>query len=814
MIVYQSTKTGFLRDALQHDIHDIVGAAYTERTGRRVGPSEFSAWKESLIYMAKVLADEGIPEDSGVAIEYGIPGSGKRVDFILSGFGQDRGPAVVVVELKRWSKAKKTDKDAVVRTALGGSEQETPHPSYQAWSYAALLQGFNEAVYEGGMQLRPCAYLHNYPAVGELNDKFYDHYLEKAPLFLKGDSERTRLREFIKKYVRHGDNATLVYQIENGRIRPSKMLADSLDRMMKGNQEFVLIDDQKLVFESTLALVRGAATDGKSVMIVKGGPGTGKSVVAINLLVAVSRLRLVGRYVSKNAAPRTVYESRLTGTMRRTEISNLFSGSGVFTDTEANSFDVLIVDEAHRLNEKSGLYQNLGENQVKELISSAKCTIFFIDEDQRVTLKDIGTEGEIRKWAGELGARVDTAKLESQFRCGGSDGYLAWLDEVLGISSTANTSLEGTGFDFKVVDSPSELRRMIRSANEASNKARMVAGYCWNWISKRDARAHDISFPEHDFSAQWNLSRDGSLWIVAPDSVEEIGCIHTCQGLEVDYIGVIVGPDFVVRDGKVVTVPERRARTDKSISGFKKMLKADPKRARIEADRIIKNTYRTLMTRGMKGCYLYCTDPETAEYFRSRVGRPVLVPRARRMPVRRVREPVAEYDAMVVPFRRVRRKETRPYTEAVPIFDLKIAAGQMAKSFSNAHSDMPDHDDWAILPDEFRPRRGLFVAQVVGESMNRRIPNGAWCLFKVDPVGTRNGKVVLAQHKSIDDPETGGSYTVKVYHSTKTALPDGTWRHKEIRLQPDSSDSTFRDLVFGPESAGDLRIVAELISVL
>jgi hypothetical protein len=804
LIVYQATKAQFLKHAFEDDIHEVVGAAYRQRTGRRVGPSEFSAWKESLVSMAKVLSDRDIPEDSGVAIEYGIPGSAKRVDLIVSGFDDAKSPAVVIVELKRWDKARRTGKDAIVRTRYSGAEQDVLHPSYQAWSYAALLTGFNEAVYDGGMLLQPCAYLHNYSADGEIDHGFYAHYIEQAPLFLKGEAERGKLKSFIKRYIRHGDKGSVVVQIEGGRIRPSKYIADSIDRMLKGKQEFVLVDDQKLVFENALALAKDASPKTKNVMIIEGGPGTGKSVVAVNLLAALTRLRKLARYVSKNAAPRTVYESKLTGKMRKTEISNLFSGSGVFTDGKPNEFDVLIVDEAHRLNEKSGLYQNLGDNQIKELISAASCSIFFIDEDQRVTLKDIGRKSEIERWAIELGAAVSHAKLESQFRCSGSDGYLAWLDDVLGVHPIANESFDHGSFDFRIVDSPSALREMIRAANKENNRARMVAGYCWNWVSKKRPQEYDIMMPEHGFQARWNLSSDGSLWIVAPESVEEVGCIHTSQGLEVDYVGVIVGPDFIVRGGEVVTVPERRARSDKSLSGYKTRLKAGDEDVIDEADKVIKNTYRTLMTRGMKGCYVYFTDRETAEFFKARLASP-------RPKVSEVSppEPVTVIGS-VLPFKRVERRKAKPYVNAVPILDLKFAAG----AFSGTQFENPDHDAWAVIPKAFRPRKGLFVAQIVGESMNRRYPNGAWCLFEVNPKGTRNNRVVVAEHRNIHDPDTGGSYTVKVYQSTKEHQQDGTWRHLQVRLRPDSDDPKYKELVLGPNDAGSVRIIAELIAEL
>ncbi len=321
-------------------------------------------------------------------------------------------------------------------------------------------------------------------------------------------------------------------------------------------------------------------------------------------------------YVTRNAAPRAVYQSKLTKSFTKSHISNLFKGSGAYVDTPPqNLMDVLVVDEAHRLNDKSGLYQNIGENQIKEIIQAAKFSVFFIDEDQRVTLRDIGEKAEIRRWAALCGAEVTELALESQFRCNGSDGYLAWVDHALQIRETANPTLEGIEYDFRVCSSPNELFDLIVKRNAVTNKARVVAGYCWNWKGKEDPSIKDVVIEKHGFAKRWNLDKDGSLWLVAPNSVEEVGCIHTCQGLELDYVGVIIGPDLVVRDGGVATDAARRSGQDRSIHGYKKRLRQDPVQARALADRIIKNTYRTLMTRGQKGCYVFCVDEEANDYF-------------------------------------------------------------------------------------------------------------------------------------------------------------------------------------------------------
>jgi len=311
---------------------------------------------------------------------------------------------------------------------------------------------------------------------------------------------------------------------------------------------------------------------------------------------------------------------------------------------------------------------------------------------------------------------------------------------------------------------------------------------------------------------KWNLASDGNLWILKPESVSEVGCIHTCQGLELDYIGVIIGSDFLVRNGEVVVDPASRAKTDSSIKGYKKLLKENPEAARRKAEAIIKNTYRTLMTRGVKGCYVFCTDAETNEYFKTLGNFSFTEQDEYRHPVLLTES--NPYDGLSL--RILPHEEVKPFVNAVPVYDLKVAAGQFSEE-QEVHevSSMGVEDcDWVELTDAFRPQPDLFIAQVVGESMNRRIPNGAWCLFRLNPAGTRNGKIVLVQHRDIQDYDTGGQYTVKVYRSEKRTSEDGGWEHSCIQLCPDSSIPEYEPLVFDEETAGELKVIAELVAVL
>ena len=250
-------------------------------------------------------------------------------------------------------------------------------------------------------------------------------------------------------------------------------------------------------------------------------------------------------------------------------------------------------------------------------MASSPVTVFFADESQLVTWRDIGTVEEIRAWASRRGAAIEEFELEAQFRCAGSTEYLNWLDTTLGVASGESPDMSTCEYEIEIIDSPSQLRDMIFERNESNNRSRLLAGYCWQWTSRNGSQASDIEFPGTDFAMNWNLASDGSGWLIAPHSVREVGCIHTCQGLEGDYMGVIIGPDLAVADGRLIGRPEYRAKHDKSLQGFKSAVKNGEPGVYEKADRLIRNTYRTLMTRAMKGTFVYCTDPEVAAFLRA-----------------------------------------------------------------------------------------------------------------------------------------------------------------------------------------------------
>ncbi len=621
MIVYEGLKKDFLQSVEGDTIAMEIAKNILEKMGRHTADSEYRAFDNSMQYMYKVMNDPDIPLDAGVAIEYNIPQTAKRVDFMISGYDLSGNPGMVIVELKQWSELSKVENtDALVETFTGGAVRKVVHPSYQAWSYAQLISDYNAAVQDGNVSLVPCAFLHNYIRGDNdpLDDVQYENYTSEAPAFTKG--QVSDLRDFIKRTVKKGDRKEILYLVDHGAIRPSKSLQDSIASMIEGNEEFIMIDEQRVVYEEIIKISTKCQKDHrKRTVICKGGPGTGKSVIAVRLLAELTQRGQFVQYVSKNSAPRQVYAAKLKGKIKKSSVDNMFKGSGMYTEVGNNMIHTLLADEAHRLNEKSGMFHNMGENQIKEIIHAAGCSVFFIDESQRVTMDDIGSIEEIRKWADAEGSEVTEMELVSQFRCNGSNGYLAWVDDLLGIRETANYNLDGLDYEVRLCDDPADVQRIIIEKNRANNRARILAGYCWNWpkASRKNSDFHDIQIG--DFGISWNLD-DGQAFAISENSVNEAGCIHTTQGLEFDYVGVIIGDDIRYENGHVITDFTKRAKTDQSLKGIKSMYKENPEMALERADEIIKNTYRTLMTRGMKGCYIYCTDPGLREYIRRRLS--------------------------------------------------------------------------------------------------------------------------------------------------------------------------------------------------
>ena len=626
MIVYNGNKRLFIDDVRNGEIADKIQAMLRQKGLWGGQEREFESWHNSMQFMRNIVDDSEIADDVQIAIEYNIPQTSKRVDFIIAGSDKEEKDHIVIIELKQWTKAEVVDDQMhySVRTYVANDNRIVCHPSYQAYSYSRFLINYSQIIQNDHIELVPCAYLHNFKREfrSALSSEIYKEWYTAAPFFIR--DENREFSAFVKKFIqKKSSRGDLLYLIENGRIRPTKSLQDALSSMVNGVPEFTLLDEQAVCFDMCMRTMTQCLIDNKKrTIVIQGGPGTGKSVLAVNLLMSMINKSLNAAYVTKNSAPRQAFLSLLSGNQahKLANIEYLFRSPFGLSKCTLGAYDCLIVDEAHRLVKK--MYGDWGgENQVKECINAARLTIFLLDEDQAVTKSDIGSVAEIKKWCDTLGSRLimnQDTKLVSQFRCNGSDAYIQFIDGILQRNEeTVAPDLPELNYDFQVFDNAVDMREALRAKNAVNNKARMVAGYCYDWNVKNGRGNIDIVLPG-GFQAKWNLAND-KIWAINPKSFEEVGCIHTAQGLEFDYVGVLIGKDLYYDNpsGRVLTNKLAISSDDRS-SGIRSSSDQD-------ARRLILNTYKTLLTRGQKGCYVYCEDDTLREYFKSFLRRPTTV---------------------------------------------------------------------------------------------------------------------------------------------------------------------------------------------
>ena len=627
MIIYRESIGKFISQCFDGSAVRNIGSIISEQMRLNgigyFGDSQVNAWNASLPEMAKVLQESNIDKDIDVAVEYKLVQSRDRIDFLICGNDDSGCENVVVVELKQWSQARPTKKQYFVNTFGGGGDGDYWHPSYQAYNYAQILLNFNEYVRNRKVGLPSCSYLHNMAEGNSvlLDDKEKYPLVETAPVFYQGQTKR--LGEYIKRFVKK-PNKNLLYLIEDSRIIPSKYLAKMLSGAIKGNPFFSYDESQATsVAQIVETAVDSAKYGGKRTIIIKGGAGTGKSVVAVNALGQIINNKETGHrlnavYVTANAAPRVLYTQELIqDDYRRTAIDGLFKYPTIFCHIGEDEYDCALIDEAHRIFDfKAGVGIRAGTHVLDEIIRGSRVTVFFIDQDQAVTITDFANIDRIKEAAERMHSKVIEGKeleLKTQFRVTGGEMYISFIKSFLGYDKEI-ISYHPDKYEFKVFDSAAEMQKAVRAKDDlynqgrtVSGKCRMVAGYTYEWKSKgqyRDGDDYDIVLDEGTFKAKWNLRcnqvGNNYSWLNDPDSVDEVGCIHTCQGLDLNYCGVIIGKDLQYRDGKLVFCKDQIARSDRN-SGIR--------RAEDEtAARLIRNTYHVLLTRGMLGTYVYCED--------------------------------------------------------------------------------------------------------------------------------------------------------------------------------------------------------------
>lgn len=620
MRLYSGLSRQFIEDTRKNQIAEKLKQAFFNYFRYYPSPNEVNSWRNSLRPVSDAIS-YGELEETGIILEYQLPQSSRRIDVLLCGLDNDHTPRSVITELKQWDTCEKSESNLVM-TWTGGGNREVLHPSAQVGQYCQYLQDAHTAFYgEDAIALDACSYLHNYHPVKDdpVLDEQYQPLLQSYPLFMAEDVDEYIV--YLRDRLSAGYGGDILARIESSKYRPSKKLMDHVGNIIKNKSEYILLDEQLVAYDKVLTLIKqGFHHKNTHVVIVKGGPGTGKSVIALNLMADL----LIAGYNAQHA----------TGSKAFTETLRMIMGSrgsvqfryfNSYIKSLENEIDVLILDEAHRLRENSNnrftkKADRSDVTQIEELLKSGKVLVFFIDDDQIVRPNEIGSVEYIKEHAQRCGAEVHEYELESQFRCSGSDAFVNWINNTLGIKRTANPIWDGDEeFEFKVFASPLELEEAIRAKAQEGYTARVTAGFCWEWskaLAEDGTLIEDIKIG--DYERPWNarpemtgLPKDvpkASFWAHDPNGINQVGCIYTAQGFEFDYVGVIFGDDLVYDMDRQEWVGVKENSADTTV-----------KRSGGQFIDLVKNTYRVLLTRGMKGCYVYFMDDETRKLFLSRM---------------------------------------------------------------------------------------------------------------------------------------------------------------------------------------------------
>ena len=620
MRLYAGSSEQFLEDTIQNQIAEKIKLSFFNYFRYYPSHSEINSWRNSLRAMSQVFQYSNL-NDQGIIIEYQLPLTSKRLDCLICGKDTNSNDNAVIIELKQWDKCEEAPGENEVITWVGG-RREMLHPSVQVGRYKMYLEDAHTAFYEttNPIILNACAYLHNYNYYSDdaLTSEKFKTKLEKYPLFTADDVNK--LRNYLTPKLESGQGIDVLKRIEESKYRPSKKLMDHVGNIIRGKSEYILLDEQLIVYDKVFySSKEGFHDKQKTVVVIKGGPGTGKSVIAINLMADLLLKGYNAQYATGSRA--------FTETLRRiigSRGASQFKYFNSYTKAENNIVDVLIADEAHRLrvtsnNRFTPKNKRLDIPQIEELINASKVAAFFIDDDQIVRPGEIGSVQYIKEYASKKNCKIFEYELEAQFRCNGSDAFVNWINNTLGIKRTANVIWDQfEEFDFKIFSSPEELENAIKEKVEAGYTGRVTAGFCWSWSDPNSEGILQDDVIIDSFRRPWNAKPEArilapgipksNVWAYEPKGIDQIGCIYTAQGFEFDYAGVIFGSDLVYDfdEQKWRGHPENSA--DNVV-----------KRSKDKFVDLVKNTYRVLLSRGMKGCYVYFVDKDTERFFKSRI---------------------------------------------------------------------------------------------------------------------------------------------------------------------------------------------------
>jgi hypothetical protein len=593
-------------------------------TGRRPSPAEVVSWKRSLPFLARDLIDAGLGNVE-VLVEHHLPLTSKRADVVLAGRHPRTGePSYVVVELKQWSKARTYEGDPELVMVDGMPHGPKLHPVAQVRGYCSYLTDFIKALQDFDDAVAGAAYLHNATVETDVT-ALYDFPQDGTGRLFTG-ARRGDFVEFLRDRLDPtAAGAPYADLLLSSGIAPSKQLLAVAAEEVQQREQFVLLAEQRLAFTLVMHEVEQArSADSKAIVIVTGGPGSGKSVIALSLLGELARR---GRTVLHATGSRSFTQTlRKVAGARAPRVQRMFKYFNQFMDADRNGLDVLILDEAHRIRETSvdrytRAALRTGRPQIDELIAAARVPVFLLDEHQIVRPGELGTVVDIERHAATMNLPVHRIDLDGQFRCGGSEEYVDWVLRLLGLSQAEPKPLEpDPSFSVVIAESPVEMETILETQMADGYGARMAAGYCWPWSDPRPDGSLVPDVTIDGWSRPWNLKGDRAvgdappapLWAHDPRGFGQVGCVYTAQGFEYDWSGVVLGPDLVWRHGQFVS--RRDENRDPDFRNRNKVSDAD-------FDRLVRNVYKVLLTRGMVGTVIYSTDHETREALRSLVGR-------------------------------------------------------------------------------------------------------------------------------------------------------------------------------------------------
>ncbi len=622
MHLYRGSTEQFIGDAVRARLAGQLAERFFDEYRYKPAMSEVNAWQNSLRAMADVLQLADL-RDQGILVELRLPLTSKRLDCLITGSNPDQGDSAVIVELKQWTDVGRSNiTDCVTIAHAGGRRKDHLHPSAQVRNYQRYLLDTHPAFSDGGVTVGSCAYLHNARFDPSSPIWSADASLTDAYPAFAGD-QADGLATFLDDRVTGPDDGSILDRVADATFKPHKRLLDHVARVIRNEPSFVLLDEQQVAFNAIIDEVRAAGENKHPVaFLVRGGPGTGKSVIAVNLVAELSALSLRSIHATGSKAFTENLRQKVGG-----RAGALFSYFMSLAGTPG-AFDVVILDEAHRIREVSGnrftpAAKRTGKSQIEDLMDAGRVTVFFIDDLQVVRPYEVGSSELIESAAAARGVEVREFELEAQFRANGSDAFIQWIDNTLEVDRTPQVLWPmDDSFEFRVVPSVHELDRLIRLRASEGLNARLVAGFCWPWSDPDPDGQLPPDVVVGDWQRPWNAKPEsGALaagvpksyyWATDPGGIQQVGCVYTAQGFEFDYVGVIIGRDLVYRPGEGwIGQPEeskdsvvRRTRDRDAFMAF------------------IKNTYRVLLTRGLRGCYVYFMDDTSRDFVLSRLERP------------------------------------------------------------------------------------------------------------------------------------------------------------------------------------------------